>query len=149
MHEEKPNVIHLQVHLPGEHLLTWNPNNMPNMPNIQQVIAQAGFKQTTLMAFFTANETYPETHDLLYQDFPIRMTFVAQTKKWKLKERGDAIGRMYYCHPSSGEHFYLCLLLTVVTGSTSFEDLCTFENVVHPTFKGACIARGLLEDDGE
>ena len=56
---------------------------------------------------------------------------------------------MYYAHPTSGERFYLRLLLTCVRGATSFEDLYTFEGVHHPSFREACIARGLLEDDRE
>ena len=56
---------------------------------------------------------------------------------------------MYYAHPTSGERFYLRLLLTSVRGATSFEDLYTFEGVRHPSFREACIARGLLDDDHE
>jgi DNA replication protein DnaC len=56
---------------------------------------------------------------------------------------------MYHAYPTSGERFYLCLLLTTVPGATSFEYLRTFEGTLHPTFKDACIARGLLEDDSE
>ena len=47
------------------------------------------------------------------------------------------------------ENFYLCLLLTIVRGPTSFEDLRTVNNVLHDTFKSAYVARGLLEDDKE
>lgn len=34
-------------------------------------------------------------------------------------------------------------------GATSFEDLRTFQGTIHPTFREACLARGLLEDDNE
>jgi hypothetical protein len=56
---------------------------------------------------------------------------------------------MYYAHPSSGEHLFLHLLLTTVKGATSFEHLCTVNDVVYGSFKEACFARGLLEDDRE
>ena len=56
---------------------------------------------------------------------------------------------MYYAHPSAGERFYLRLLLTVVPGATSFEDLRTHQGTLYPTFREACIAYGLLEDDNE
>jgi hypothetical protein len=52
-------------------------------------------------------------------------------------------------HPSAGERFYLRLLLTVVKGAQSYEDVRTYDGTVHPTFKAACLARGLLENDGE
>ena len=39
------------------------------------------------------------------------------------------------------------MLLTVVKGPMSFEDLCTYDGVVHQNFKSACIACGLLDSD--
>ncbi len=54
---------------------------------------------------------------------------------------------MYFVGPSGGERFYLRMLLTVVKGPTSFEDLHTYDGVVHQNFKLACIARGLLDSD--
>ena len=41
------------------------------------------------------------------------------------------------------------MLLTVVRGARSFEDLRTLDGVECPTFKAACIALRHLEDDGE
>ena len=58
-------------------------------------------------------------------------------------------GRMYFASSNCGEKFYLRLLLTVVKGPNSYESLCTVDNVVYNTFKLACVARGLLEDDDE
>ena len=54
---------------------------------------------------------------------------------------------MYFVGPSSGERFYLRMLLTVVKGPTSFEDLCMYDGVVHQNFKSACIVCGLLDSD--
>jgi hypothetical protein len=42
---------------------------------------------------------------------------------------------MYDAHPSSGEHFFLCLLLTAVKGATLFEHLHTVNDVVYGLFK--------------
>ena len=41
------------------------------------------------------------------------------------------------------------MLLTNVPGATSFTDLRTIKNIIHPTFKEACIEYGLLGDDKE
>ncbi len=59
------------------------------------------------------------------------------------------MGHMYFVHVASGEQFYLRLLLTVVVGATSFENLRTIDGVVYPTFQAACGAMGLLQDDQE
>ena len=62
---------------------------------------------------------------------------------------GFAIGRVYFVPPSAGKHFYLWMLLTVVKGARGWSDLRTFNGIEHPTYKAACLAHGLLEDDNE
>lgn len=54
---------------------------------------------------------------------------------------------MYFVSPNEGERYYLRLLLTHVTGSTSFDDLKTVNNKKFNTFKEAAIEHGLVEDD--
>ena len=46
-----------------------------------------------------------------------------------------------------GKRFYLQLLLTSVSGPTSFEGLYIVTGIVYPTFWAACVALGLLEDN--
>jgi hypothetical protein len=41
------------------------------------------------------------------------------------------------------------MLLMVVKGATNYGDICTYNGIVHQTFKEACVARGLLCDDKE
>jgi hypothetical protein len=147
MHCASPNVVRLQVHLPGQHYVTWNQNGQQT---IQEVVHNAAEHDTTLTAFFKANQEYPElANNVLYQDFPSKFVSDHKTCKWKPRQRGFAIGRMYYTPPTAGERFYLRLLLTAVKGSTSYEHLRTFQGNVAPSFREACLARGLLEDDQE
>jgi len=56
---------------------------------------------------------------------------------------------MFTAHANSGDRFYMRKLLLYMTGVTSFEDLRTHDNVLHATYKEACMARGLLIDDQE
>ena len=67
MHEESPNIVWLQVHLPNQQLITWNEDNAPD---IQAIVEEQGNKDITLTAYFKANVEYPEAKELLYQDFP-------------------------------------------------------------------------------
>jgi hypothetical protein len=64
-------------------------------------------------------------------------------------KRGFAIGRMYYVHPTSSEHYYLRMLLNCVKGATSYEHLRTMDGTEHHTFKDACIAMSLFADHNE
>jgi hypothetical protein len=64
-------------------------------------------------------------------------------------KKGFAIGCMYYAHPTLGERYYLRMLLNCVKGATSYKHLRTMDGIEHDTFKDACIAVGLLEDDNE
>ena len=56
---------------------------------------------------------------------------------------------MYYAHPSSGERFYLRMLLNIVKGPRNFKELRTINDVTYRTYKEACYALGLLDDDKE
>ena len=147
MQEHHPAVVRLQVHLEDQHPVIFNPESGNN---IQDVLAANANKDTTLTAWFKANAESEANHDILYQDFPSRMVWNDRRQKWTPRSENDfAIGRMYHAHPSSEERFYLRLLLTSVKGATSFEHLRSFDGTPCDTFREACIAHGLLEDDHE
>jgi PIF1-like helicase/Helitron helicase-like domain at N-terminus len=146
MHEEFPKIVRLQVHLPQQQIITWNAETVANL---QDVVEEQAEKDTNLTAYFKANANHPEARDLLYQDMPSKFVWIPKQRKWKPRQQGFALGRMYYAHPNSGERFYLRTLLTSVKGATSFEDLRHVNGVLHPTFHAACLAYGLLEDDNE
>ena len=50
------------------------------------------------------------------------------------RQRGTTLGRLYFVSPTAGEFFYLRTLLTTIKAPTSWENLRTFDRVVHPTF---------------
>ena len=75
-----------------------------------------------------------------------------KTKIWTKRIRKTVmetppIGRMVTIHPLSGDLFYLRLLLKKVSAPKSFANLRTVDGEEHSTFKSACMARGLLQDD--
>ena len=147
MHEEYPNIVRLQVHLPGQQTVVWNEETAVDL---QTVLEGQRDKDTTLTAYFKANIKYPEARDLLYQDFPSKFVWNVKKKEWTLRKKGEsAIGRMFVAHPNSGERFHMRTLLTSKKAATSFEDLRTVNGVLYPTFHAACLALGLLEDDNE
>src|SRR6266446_6364904 len=148
MHDHEPSVLRLYVHLPKQQTVIINSDRDVNA---QQVLDRNEEKDTTLTAWFKANagDQNGVIRNILYQDFPSKMRWNRDRQIWTVRRRGFQIGRMYYAHPSSGERFYLHLLLTSVKGAKSFEDLRSFQDTQYPSFREACIARGLLEDDNE
>ena len=121
-HRQVPNVICLQIHLPGQHFVVFDPNEPP-----EQVQARAAEEKTTLTVFFHANADpamAPIAQELTYQEFPQKFVFEEKTKAWHVRKQGFALGRMYFVPPKSGDElFYLRTLPTVNKGPTSFEDL--------------------------
>jgi hypothetical protein len=146
--DHEPSVLRLAVHLPNQQSVVFNPTR----DTLEEAVAQNEDKDTTLTGWFKANALHqddPVVTSTLYQNFPNRMVWHTDGRFWTVRQQQYQIGRMYYAHPSSGEHFYLRLLLTVVPGATSYEDLRTHQGVLYPTFREACVAYGITEDDNE
>jgi len=143
-----PNVVRLQVHLPGQHLVNYNPDEP-----VDEVLERASQEKTSLTAFFDYNAHLDATNDTSprysYQEFPQHYTWDKQKKAWKPRQIGFAIGRMYFVAPNAGERFFLRTLLTAIKGPPSFLSLRIYNGVTYENFEEACIARELLQDDGE
>ncbi|PIA34361.1 hypothetical protein AQUCO_03800159v1 [Aquilegia coerulea] len=145
IHEELPCVTKLAFHLKGMHVCVFNPNDTP-----EQVKEKAENQKSSLTAYFDWYEKNPTTKAYTYQQFPEHFRWCKDNKKWTPRVTSAfSIGRMYFANSNSGERFYLRLLLTVVKGPSSFESLYSVDGIEHKTYREACIARGLLEDDNE
>lgn len=79
------------------------------------------------------------------------MHYIYEQTSWKRRKRGEnkIVPRMYTVSLKDEERFYLRLLLLHVKGARNFEDLRTYNAVIHETFKAAAIDRGLLDSDEE
>lgn len=145
MHEEEPKVVRLALHLPGMHQVRFNPED-----SVETITSRAAAQKTSLTEFFATCASNASARAFTYQEFPQHFVWNPQPKTWTpRKTEGYSIGRLYFASPNSGELYYLRLLLTVVKGPESYEALRTVNNILCDTFKSACIALGLLEDDGE
>ncbi|GME72788.1 unnamed protein product [Ambrosiozyma monospora] len=85
-----------------------------------------------------------------YEHFPEHYTWDRTLKQWRVRQRNARqFGRLVFVYPGSGERFYLRILLNVVEGAASFEDLRIVpglnDDLAFPTFREACVARGLLD----
>lgn len=149
VHERYPTVVHLAVHLENGQRVYFNAKNI--------VHKIANPPTTTLLAFFNLCNTDEFAKTLLYAEVP--SYFVWTNNKFIRRKKGKivagwsgvkqdcALGRVYTVHPNNSECYHLRMLLHVVKGPTSFNDLKTVNGVVYPTYLLTCKARGLIEDD--
>ena len=141
MHHEFPNVTRLAIHLPNEQIVYFNENQ--DLTKLESKTSD-----TTLTAWFKINKIDLAAHNIVYPDFPRYYTWNKNKKQWmkRKKDEANTIGRVYMAHPSETKKYYLRMLLYFIPGATSFEELRTFNNIIMPTFKEACIAHNLLQN---
>lgn len=96
-----------------------------------------------------ANKKYREGKNLTYAQFVSKFVYIPSQRCWKPREQGYIIGRLIWVPPTTGELFYLRMMLSVAKGPCSYEDIRTVGDIQYPTFREACFAMGLLEDDRE
>nr|GEX31363.1 uncharacterized protein [Tanacetum cinerariifolium] len=68
---------------------------------------------------------------------------------WALRKQGKSLGCIHHAPPSWGELYYLRAILNNVRGPMEWDDLKKVDDVLYPTYRDACYARGLLQDDKE
>ncbi|XP_024392361.1 uncharacterized protein [Physcomitrium patens] len=145
------SICRLPVHLPGQQYVTFKEGT-----SLHSVIDQNA--ETKLTKFFELNchiraliaSGNQGNHILLrYMDLPLYYKWDVKNNMWERRVRKIKVFGRINMVPIGNKVFYLRLLLTHVEAPTSFEDLLCFHDIVHPTYKAACIARGLLQDDSE
>ncbi|XP_074323863.1 uncharacterized protein LOC141660775 [Apium graveolens] len=128
IHSRWPLVERLPIHLPGEKHVSFKVGDV-----LEDV----------------CDKNFPNARNYSYSEFPNKFTWHPQPSIWKERKNGDVIGRLSEVHSSSGELLYLRMLLLRKKGSMSFEDLKTVNGHIHETFKEACAALGLLQNDNQ
>ena len=89
LHNEKPDIMRLQVHLPGQHTVIFQDNE-----SLDEIVARENNSETTLTAWFKANQHFPAARELTYGDFPTQWVYYYNRvhKEWKPRQRGNTIG---------------------------------------------------------
>ncbi|XP_055910503.1 uncharacterized protein LOC129944866 [Eupeodes corollae] len=156
IHERDPAVTHLAVHLENGQRVYFTSETAFD--------CAISPPKTTLTEFFElcnrADAFGAFTRTLLYSEVPRYFTWAA-TKKWMPRKQGtpidacpglfksNTLGRVFTVNPKQTECFYLRLLLVNITGPLSFEHIRKVNGQQYPTYKDACLALGLLEDDNQ
>ncbi|XP_021974611.2 uncharacterized protein LOC110869685 [Helianthus annuus] len=144
IHYSFPSVMKLTFHTPNQHLLT-----LRDSDSLPALLNRDGIRDTMFTQWFALNNRDEAARELTYAEILTRYVWQEDNKVWKTRLERTAIGRIVYCNPAAGPKYYLRMLLGIVRGPRSFEEIKTVDGVVYATFKEACYAYGLLNDDKE
>ncbi|KAK9075631.1 hypothetical protein SSX86_003957 [Deinandra increscens subsp. villosa] len=120
VHYRTPSVTRLPFHLPGQQQIVYGAND-----DIDNVLE----KPSVASSMF--------------------LSWMKKERSWQPRKKGFSIGRIHSVPPSLGEAYFLRILLNQVKGPKSFEDILTVNGHKCSTFRDACYAMGLLDDDTE
>jgi ATP-dependent DNA helicase PIF1 len=159
LHKEWPPVIRLDIHLPRQQSIVFDPTE-----DEDALLQQLEVTVSTLMGWFALNAADELARTLCYHEAPEWFTW--SKGMWhRRSNRKMAVGRIYGIAPQNVELHSLRRLLSVVKGATSFADLatvvcmsqlahvaavhnCRQDGHVHGSFRSALYARGMAHDDG-
>ncbi|XP_076940886.1 uncharacterized protein LOC143610239 [Bidens hawaiensis] len=136
--------MRLPFHLPDKQQVFYGPDD-----DVEDILKNHSVASTMFKSWMECNRIYDEAKDLNYIEFPSKFVWKKHGKCWERRKVGFSIGRIHSVSPALGEAYFLRIILNKVKGPTSFEDICTVNGVVFPTFRDACYERGLLDDDME
>ncbi|XP_027098832.2 uncharacterized protein [Coffea arabica] len=139
-----PSVYALQVHLPGEQMVSFH-----RRTNLADLVADVDFSKTMLTEFFYMNQTNKDAQklNLLYKQFPEFFVWSPDKKRWSKRKRRKVVGRLVTVSPAEGERYFLRLLLSSVCGPISFDRLLTVNGVHMASYREAAFQMDLLQSD--
>ncbi|KAG4909546.1 hypothetical protein JHK87_055662 [Glycine soja] len=127
IHARKPAVERLHFHLPGQHNVVYEDDD-----DIDDILSKPSISDSKFLAWMNSNKCFSEGRNLTYSQFVSKFVYNQKTRS------------LIWVPPTTGELFYLRMMLTTCKGATSFEDIRTVENVLYPTYREACFAMGFL-----
>ncbi|KAL6515257.1 hypothetical protein OROHE_018889 [Orobanche hederae] len=114
IHYRDVSVERLSFHLPVQQVVVYHESD-----EVGQVVERCTVKCSKFVAWFKANEKYPEARELTYAQLPSYFTWRQKTREWVPRHQRKCVGRLYFVRPGTGERFYLRLLLNHVRGRTT------------------------------
>lgn len=115
--------------------------------DIEEVLEKKANEDSQLTAWLYLNSINDVAKQLTYAEIPAHFTWDGKNKQWKERKRGFTLGRINYVPRRMEGEYFMRILLNVVRGPTSFDDIKSYKGVVYKTYKEACFARGILDDD--
>ncbi|XP_072077873.1 uncharacterized protein [Arachis hypogaea] len=142
--EKKLFVIRLSFHLEDEKPVVYGETS-----NVNDIVERAISHKSIFLGWMAANMSYPYARSLIYAEFPTKFVWKDDSSKWFPRKKGFAIGRLTHVHVVNTEEYYQRLLLNTQRECMSFRDIRIVGGTIYATYRDACFALGLLQDDKE
>ncbi|KAI5435870.1 hypothetical protein KIW84_022338 [Lathyrus oleraceus] len=130
IHGRKPAVGRLFFHLEGENSIYYK-----DFEQIGNVLLKVSVTESMFTAWFVANQVYDEAKLLTYGQLVSKFVYVKRNRCWRPRKRGYTIGRLIWVPPTTGELYYMWMLLIVKKGPTSYDRLKNIKGFKHATFR--------------
>ncbi|CAH1416808.1 unnamed protein product [Lactuca virosa] len=139
-----PSVVRLPFHLPNQQQIVYGEDD-----DIDDVLDKPSVAASKFTSWMECNVIDSEARKLIYVEFPTKFVWILNGRFWKRRKVGKTIGRIHSVSPKLGEAYFLRILLNKVKGPTSFKEICMVNGETHSSFRDACYALGLLDDEKE
>ncbi|CAH1418625.1 unnamed protein product [Lactuca virosa] len=144
VHCRFPSVVRIPFHLTNQQHIVYGEDD-----DIDDVLDKPSVAASKFTFWMECNAIDSEAQELTYVEFSTKFVWILNGRFWKRRKVGKAIGRIHSVSPNLGEAYFLRILLNKVKGPTSFDEIRTVNGEAHSSFKDACYALGLLDDDKE
>lgn len=84
--------------------------------------------------------------DYLYAEIPAYFTWDVTNKQFKKRSSGFSLGHINYVLRKMEDEYFFRVLLNIVIGPQSYDEIKTYNVDVYKTYKEACFLRGILDD---
>lgn len=142
IHHNTPAVQKLPVHLPGEQTAIFDEDE-----DLEDVQTRYLHGRTMLTEWFEMNRLYEEVRKIKYIEMLLYFVWDNSNKIYTRRKQRGSIGRIVNINPAAGDKYYLGILVSLLRGPTSYDDLYTVGDIKYDSFQEACYARGLLGSD--
>ncbi|CAN1781982.1 ATP-dependent DNA helicase PIF1 [Linum perenne] len=144
IHERKPNVVRLSIHMPLNQSIAFQGSQI-----IRSIVGRPGITNTMPTQWFVLNQRDPSARKYTYDQIPNAYVWSTQLDDWSPRKQGFAVARISSVPAASGDIFYLRMLLGKISGALNFKDLRTLNGIVYDNYQHTCQAMGLLSSDNE
>ncbi|RZB65388.1 hypothetical protein D0Y65_041441 [Glycine soja] len=109
-------------------------------------------KESMFTTWMEANKIYPHDRKLTYPQYVSSFVYVARNRCWKPRKQGYTIGHLIWIPPSTGELFFVRMILFVAKGPTSYDEIRKIDGqLIDEEVQHRCLCRieDLLQGNGK